>query len=173
MDEFLDKPEKKSGINKIFIVAIVIGVIVVGALLGLVSLKKSTQQAQVDALEGAYHEGSPEFERYTKKIIAETDENNTQESPTGMGTIVMSIRGKILNLTGKTLTGLELRVSVVDQNNKPVKEKTVIVIPKEIEKVEKLETGKTLPVQVMIEGFNKDDDRAQIRWKVTAIKITE
>lgn len=170
MDTFLHEPEKKTGINKVFIVAMVVGVIVVAALLGLVSLKKSTQQVQVDALAGAFREGSPEFEKYTKKIIAETDEENTQQSPTGMGTIVMNIRGNILNLTGKTLTGLELKVWVVDSNNKPVKEKTVIVIPKE---VEKLETGKTLPVQVMIEGFNKDDDRAQIRWKITAIKVQE
>ena len=50
------------------------------------------------------------------------------------------------------------------------KEKTVVVIPKE---VERLETAKSLPVQVMIEGFNKDDDRANIRWKVTAIKVQE
>jgi hypothetical protein len=27
-----------------------------------------------------------------------------------------------------------------------------------------------MPVKVMIEGFSKDDDRAMIRWKVTAIK---
>lgn len=171
MDDYWDNPDKKKGNNKIFIGAIVVGIVVVAAILGLVSLKKSTQEVQVNALEGAFREGSPEFEKYTKKIIAENDVDNTKESPTGMGTIVMSIRGNMLNLTGKTLTGLELKVSVVDQNNKPVKEKTVVVIPKQ--EVEKLDNGKTLPVQVMIEGFGKEDDRAQIRWKVTAIKIAE
>ncbi len=170
MDTFLKEPEKKSNSNAIFIVAIIAGVLIVGAILGLVALKKTTQQIQVDALEGAFYEGSPEFEQYTKKIIAETNHDKTTESPTGMGTIVMSIRGEITNITGKTLTGLELKVSVVDQINNPVKEKTFVVIPKE---VDSLETAKTLPVQVSIEGFNKDDDRANIRWKVTAIKFKE
>jgi hypothetical protein len=170
MKTLTDEPEKKKGFNILFVVAILVGIGLVAGLLGLVSLKKSSQQIQVDAMEGAFREGSPEFEKYTKKIIAETDVDNTQQSPTGLGTIVMSIRGNILNITGKTLTGLEIRVSVVDSDHKPVKEKIAIVIPKE---VEKLETGKSLPVQVVIEGFNKDDDRANIRWKVTAIKVQE
>lgn len=170
MKTFLEKPEPKKGLNIMFVVAVLVGVALVAGLLGLVSLKKSSQEIQVNALEGAFREGSPEFEKYTKKIVAETDTENTQESPTGLGTIVMSIRGTIFNITGKTLTGLEIKIGVVDGDNNPVKEKTVIVIPKE---VDKLESGQTLPVQVMIEGFNKDDDRANIRWKVTAIKIQE
>lgn len=170
MKTLTDEPERKKGFNILFVAAILVGIGLVAGLLGLVSLKKSSQQIQVDAMEGAFREGSPEFEKYTKKIIAETDIDNTQQSPTGLGTIVMSIRGNILNITGKTLTGLEIRVSVVDSDHKPVKEKIAIVIPKE---VEKLETGKSLPVQVVIEGFNKDDDRANIRWKVTAIKVQE
>jgi hypothetical protein len=170
MKTFLDEPEPKKGMNMMFVVAVLIGIGLVAGLLGLVSMKKSTQQIQVDAMEGAYREGSPEFALYTRKIIAETDTERTQQSPTGMGTIVMSIRGNILNITGKTLTGLEIKVTVVDSNDQPVKDKTTVIIPKE---VEKLESGKTLPVQVTIEGFNKDDDRANIRWKVTAIKTQE
>jgi hypothetical protein len=170
MKTFLDEPEPKKGMNMMFVVAVLIGIGLVAGLLGLVSMKKSTQQIQVDAMEGAYREGSPEFALYTRKIIAETDTERTQQSPTGMGTIVMSIRGNILNITGKSLTGLEIKVTVVDSNDQPVKDKTTVIIPKE---VEKLESGKTLPVQVTIEGFNKDDDRANIRWKVTAIKIQE
>jgi hypothetical protein len=170
MKTFLDEPEPKKGINMMFVVAVLIGIALVAGLLGLVSMKKSTQQIQVDAMEGAFREGSSEFALYTRKIIAETDTERTQQSPTGMGTIVMSIRGNILNITGRTLTGLEIKVTVVDSNDQPVRDKTTVVIPKE---VEKLESGKTLPVQVTIEGFNKDDDRANIRWKVTAIKVQE
>lgn len=171
MDTFLKQPEEKKGNNMIFLAAIGIGLVIVLAFLGLVSLKSSTKQIQTQALEGAFREGTPEFEKYTKKIIAETDEDRTTYSPTGMGTIMMSIRGKIRNITGKPLTGLELKVAVVDSFGNPVKEKTTVVIPKE--DVTKLETGQVLPVQVTIEGFNKDDDRANIRWKVTAIKVEE
>lgn len=171
MDTFLRQPEKKKGKNTIFLAAIGIGLVLVLGFLGLVSLKSSTVQIQTQALEGAFREGTPEFERHTKKIVAETDENNTMESPTGMGTITMSIRGRIRNLTGKPLTGLEIKVTVIDSFEKPIKEKTTVIIPKD--DVTQLESGQILPVQVTIEGFNKDDDRANIRWKVTAIKVKE
>jgi hypothetical protein len=49
-----------------------------------------------------------------------------------------------------------------------VKEKTLLVIPRQ---AERLETGQALDIQVSIEGFEKSDDRAQIRWQVTAIKV--
>lgn len=170
MDGFLKQPEPKKGINKIFVLGLIAGIAVVAVVLIMVSMKPSTQQIQVAALEGAFLEGSPEFEKYTKKIVCETDLDNTQQSPTGLGTIMMSIRGKIRNITGKTLTGLELKVGVIDTFGNMVKEKTVVVIPKE---VERLEHSGVMPVQVVIEGFNKDDDRANIRWKVTAIKVAD
>jgi hypothetical protein len=170
MDTFLQQPPKNNGNTKIFLLASAVGILVVGAFLGLVSLKKSTQQIQVDAMDGAYREGSPEFEKYTKKIIAETNEDRTTQSPTGMGTIMMSIHGNLRNITGKTIVGLEVKVGVVDSFGKLIKEKTTVVVPKEFEK---FEHNQTLPVQVTIEGFAKDDDRANIRWKVTAIKVLE
>lgn len=171
MDTFLQEPEKKKGLNKIFLAAIGIGLFAVIIFFGLVSLKSSTSQIQTQALEGAFKEGTPEFEKYTKKIIAETNEEKTTWSPTGMGTIIMSIHGRIRNITGKPLTGLEIKVGVVDSFGKVVKEKTTVVIPKE--DVTEIGNGEVLPVHVTIEGFNKDDDRANIRWKVTAIKVKE
>jgi hypothetical protein len=156
-----------SGNGKKFIGTLVVaGLLFIGTT-GFYSTCTSRQVAQQQQLEGAVREGTPEFEALTKKIVIQTDENNTMQSPTGMGTITMFIRGKIRNFTGKTLTGLEIRTTVIDQLEKPVKEKTLIVVPNQ---QEKLESNQTMPVSVMIEGFSKDDDRAMIRWKVTAIR---
>jgi hypothetical protein len=171
MDTFLQQPEKKKSNNTIFWASIGIGLALVIGFLAIVSLKSSTKQIQTQALEGAFREGTPEFEKYTKKIIAETNEDKTTWSPTGMGTIIMSIHGRLRNITGKTLTGLEVKVGVIDSFGNVVKEKTTVVIPKE--EITELENSGILPVQVTIEGFNKDDDRANIRWKVTAIKVKE
>lgn len=168
MDTFLQEKNEKQGISKVLIGALLAGLVIVAAIVSLIALKPSSQEARDQALEGAYREGTPEFAAYTKKIIAQTDENRTTQSPTGMGTIVMSIGGSIRNITGKTLTGLELKVGVVDSFGKVLKEKDVLVIPRQ---AEKLENNQSLPVQVLIEGFGKDDDRANIRWKVTAIKV--
>ncbi len=168
MDTFLQPPEKEKGINKRFLLPLLIAAIIVIVAITAISLTRSTQQIHEQILEGALREDNSEFAIYTKKISIQTDEDRTTWSPTGMGTIVMSIRGNVRNITGKTLIGLEIKAAVVDSFGKMIKEKTVLVVPKQ---AERLENGQSLPVQVLIEGFNKDDDRAQIRWKVTAIKV--
>jgi hypothetical protein len=168
MDGYLQEKEKKGGLNMTFVVAFVIGALIVLALIGFIMMRPTTKQIQDQVIENALREGNPEFEVYTKKISIQTDVDRTTESKTGLGTIVMSLRGNIRNMTGKTLTGLEIRAAVVDSFGKPVKEKEILVVPKQ---TEKLEPGEVFPVQVLMEGFNKDDDRAQIRWKVTAIKV--
>lgn len=167
MDSFLEGKKEKQGNSKVLIGAILIAFVVVAALVGLVALRPSKEEAQKEVLAGAFREGSPEFAVLTRKIIAQTDENRTTQSPTAMGTIVMSIGGIIRNITGKTLTGLELKVAVVDLSNNVVKEKLITVIPNQLES---LGNNQTMNVQVPIDGFAKDDDRANIRWKVTAIK---
>jgi len=168
MDSLLQTAKKDKGSNKILLIGLVAGVLIVAAAIGLLSLRPSIKEVEHQALESAFREGTPEFERYTKKIIAQTDENRTMQSPTAMGTITMSIGGIIRNFTGQTLTGLELKVGVVDTFGNLLREKTLIVIPKQ---VESLENNQTMPVQVVIEGFERNSDRANIRWKVTAIKV--
>lgn len=167
MDNYLEGKKETQGNTKVLLAAILVAVVVVGAIVGLIALRPTREEVQQEVLAGAVREGSPEFAALTKRIIAQTDENRTTQSPTGMGTIVMSIGGTIRNITGKPLTGLELNVAVVDMLNKVVKDKTVTIIPNQLEK---LESGQTMNVQVSIDGFSKEDDRANIRWKVTAIK---
>jgi len=157
----------KKGINKIFIVAFIVAAIAIGGLIWLMSLKPSMQQQVEQNMDGAFREGSPEFVALTKKIVIQTDEDRTMQSPIGLGTIVMSIGGKIKNITGKTVTGLEINVAVIDTFGKPIKDKTLIVVPNQYAK---LNTDEVADITVRIDGFDPKDDRANIRWKVTAIK---
>ena len=157
----------KKGINKIFIVAFIVAAIAIGGAIWLISLKPSMQQQVDQTMDGAVREGSPEFEALTKKIVIQTDDDRTMQSPIGLGTIVMSIGGKIKNISGKTITGLEINVAVIDSFGKPLKDKTLIVVPNQYTR---LNTNEVADVTVRVDGFNPDDDRANIRWKVTAIK---
>lgn len=167
--ETLDNQSKKESIiSKGLIAAIGIGIIAVLILVGLASLKSSDSQIQESALKGAFREGTPEFENETKKIVIIKDPDKTLESTTGLGTIMMSMAAKVRNNGDRVINGLEVRATVIDISGKPVKEKEVILIPKEISR---LGPGEELPVRVAIDGFNKEDDRANIRWKVTAIKV--
>lgn len=158
----------KKEISKIFIVAFIIAAVFIAGAICLIYLYKPSMQQQVlQTMEGAYREGSPEFAGLTKKIVIQTDEDRTMESPIGLGTIVMSIGGKIKNLSGKTITGLEINVAVIDTFGNAVKDKNLIVVPNQYTK---LGNNEVADVTVRMDGFDPKADRANIRWKVVAIK---
>lgn len=159
--------EPKKGINKIFIFALLAGILIVAAGIGLWSLRPSIAGIEEEALAGAYREGSPQFEEITKRILVKPDMNRTTESPTALGTIMMSIPATIYNRSDKTLTTLEVNVAVVDQKGNAVKEKTYLVVPRE---QSYLGPGQAVNTTAVVEGFKREDDRANVRWKVTAVK---
>jgi len=79
----------------------------------------------------------------------------------------MGITGRVKNKGDKTIDGLEVNVAVVDQFNQVLKEKRVLVVPTQ---QALLAPGEAIPITLTIDGFDKNDDRANIRWKVTAIR---
>ena len=162
------KGEKQKNVNKTLLVAILVAVLVVaGGVLLIWKIQPSMQEQQDQALVGAVREGSPEFDAVTRRIVAETNEDETWHSPVGTGGIMMQIAGRVRNNGDKVITGLEIKVSVVDIGGKVVKDKTLVVVPTQ---VKKLAPKEQMNVTVRMDGFKPDDDRANIRWKVTAIK---
>src|ERR687893_75643 len=87
------------------------------------------------------------------------------ESTRAVGDIVMTLRPKVRNFTGRTLSGLELKATIVDLENRPVRERTVIAIPASGRT--ELENNKVTEVPIMLEGFRKDEVRANVRVEVT------
>ena len=168
MDSLLPKEEKR-GINKTFLVAILIALIVIAGAIFLFSRKPPVDEQAANLVASALHEGSPEFEELSKDIIIATDDRTVQ-SPTGLGTISMYIYGKIRNKGKRTIDVLEINVAVVTQFNQPIKEKKILVVPLQ---QPTLEPDQSIPVTLALEGFSRDDDRANIRWKVTAIRATK
>ena len=168
MESFLGKKEEKKGINKGFVIGILVGVVAIAIGIWLMSFRPSVDDQKAKILETLYRERSPEFEAVTKDIVISTDDK-TVESPNGFGAISMFIVGKVRNKGTKTISALEVNVSVVDQLSAVVKEKRVLVVPTQREK---LEPGEIIPITLSLDGFDKKDDRANIRWKVTGL-ITE
>lgn len=166
MEDLFNKGNEKKGINKVFIVAVIIAAVLIGAVVWVLSWKPSMEDQIAQVLEGSYKPGSPEFEELNKDIIISTDDRTVQ-SPTGMGTISMYINGKVRNRGTRTFDILEVNVAVVTQFNEVVKEKKVLVVPVQ---QPVMGPGETIPITLALEGFKPDDDRANIRWKVTAIR---
>lgn len=170
VDSFLENRTEKGGVNKTgFVVGALIGAALLGLAIWLI-MGPSKEEQIANVLEGSYHEGSPEFERITRDIIISTRED-TVESPNAFGNISMFIKGRIRNKGDRVINGLEVNVAVVDKNNQVVKEKRVLVIPAQYER---LGPGETIdPVTLALDGFNRKDDRANIRWRVTAIRTRQ
>ncbi|MEO6051814.1 MAG: hypothetical protein ABIP78_10845 [Pyrinomonadaceae bacterium] len=166
MDNLFKTEEKKRSVNPALIAGVIIGVALIAGVIYLLSFKPAMDDQTAKILEGSYREGSPEFAAITKDILISTDDN-TVESPTGLGTISMYIKGKIYNKGSKTINTLEVDVAVVTQKNEVLREKKIVVVP-----VQQtiLAPGETIPITLTLDGFAHKDDRADIRWKVTAIK---
>jgi hypothetical protein len=168
MDSLLQKEEKR-GMNKTFAVAIFIALVIIAGAIFLLSRKPPVDEQAANLVANALHEGSPEFAELSKDIIIATDDRTVQ-SPTGLGTISMYIYGKIRNKGKRTIDVLEINVAVVTQFNQILKEKNILVVPVQ---QPTLAPDQSIPVTLALEGFSKDDDRANIRWKVTAIRATK
>jgi hypothetical protein len=167
MESFLrdEKPEKR-GINYGFLIGIVVGVLLIGIAIWVMLLRPPVEDQRAKVLEGAFRDGSPEFAAVTKDIIISTDDR-TVESPTGLGTISMFIVGRVRNKGTKTISILEVESAVIDQQNNVLKSKNVLVVP---EQSEPLGPGESATVTLALEGFDRKADRANIRWKVTALR---
>jgi hypothetical protein len=129
-------------------------------------LRNTAAPSPPPTLAGAVRQGSPDFEKYSKLIVL--DEQEADEAKRTMGDTVMSLHTTVRNLTGRTISGLEIRGAVVDHDGKPVKERTVVVIPG---RQPELDPNKTMKVSVMLEGFKDSDDRANIKMEVTGFTL--
>ena len=165
MDD-LFKPEEKKGVNKLLIGGMIVGIVLIGLAIYLLSFKPSMDDQTARILAGSYQEGSPEYEELKKDIIISTDDS-TVESPMGTGKISMFIHGRIRNKGTRTINILEVSVSVVTQFNQPLRERKILVVPVQ---QPSLGPGDIIPITLTFDGFSKDDDRANIHWKVTAVK---
>src|SRR3954452_25474212 len=102
MDELFGTNDEKKGINKAFVGAIIAALVLIGVVIWVLSFRPSMEQQTAQILAGSFHEGSPEYAELNKDIIISTDPDTVQ-SPTGMGTISMFIKGKIRNKGTRTI----------------------------------------------------------------------
>lgn len=166
MDTILNETEKPKPNYAAYAVGAVIGILLIGALVFIAARRPSMQDQATAVLEDAYREGSPEFDAITKDIIISTSDK-TVEGQNAFGGISMNIVGRVKNKGDKLIDGLEVNVAVIDTFNETVKEKRVLVVPTQ---QAQLGPGETIPITLSLEGFKRGDDRANIRWKVTAIR---
>lgn len=157
-------PEDKPNRTLIIVVAVIAAVLIGGFFYLL--LRKSVAPATQATLQGAIRPGSADWEKYIKLIAL--DDPEADEAKRALGDTVMTLQTTVRNFTGRTITGLEMRGSVVDHDGKPVKQRTVVLIPGRQAELEPL---KTMRSSILIDGFTDSDDRANIKMEVTGFTL--
>jgi hypothetical protein len=149
------------------IVALICVLLIAGLFFWMRSASKTVAgDSQQQRLEGGIRAGTPEFEQYRAKIIRDAPEATEAKRP--LGDTVMRLTTTVRNFSGRTLNGLEIYAAVVDLQGKPVKERTVVIIPA---RRPELDNNETMEVPIMMEGFTDADDRANIKMEITAIRF--
>jgi hypothetical protein len=152
----------------IIIVVAVVAALLIGGLFYFL-LRQTVGDNAAPRLEGAIRAGSPDFEKYRAQIVLDPPE--ADQAKRALGDWVMTLRTTARNFTGKTITGLEVRAAVVDHNGRPVKERTVVVIPAPGRPEQ--EPNKALSISIMLDRMTDEDDRANIKMEITGIKFKE
>jgi hypothetical protein len=165
MDSLLQKSNEKRGLNKVFITAFIAAAALITIVIVIMSFRPTLEDRMAAVLATAIHEGEAGFNGLSKDIIISHD--NTVESPMATGKISMFLHGKIHNKGARTITVLEVNAVVVTQFNQVLRERRMLVVPLQ---QPSLRADETIPVTMTFDGFEKSDDRANIRWRVTAIK---
>ena len=159
-------PEAEDSRRKVVIIVAVIAALVIGGLFYFL-MRASSRITVEPTLEGAIRPGSPEFADYAPKIFVEAPE--ADEAKLALGGIVMNLQTTVRNFTGRTLNGLEMKGMVVDHQGKPVRQKTVVVIPTRSQP--ELEPNHSMVARIKLEGMTDSDDRANIKMEITGFKF--
>lgn len=153
--------------NVIIIVAVVAAIVIAGLFYFL--MRASTSVPVDPTLEGGIRPGTPEWAEYQPKIHLDAPE--ATEAKRALGDIVMNLQTTVRNFTGRTLSGLEIKGSVVNRQGQPVRERTVVVIPSAQQP--ELEPNRTMFVQIQLVGMTDADERANIKMEVTGFKFKQ
>ena len=155
--------------RKIFmIIALVTALLVAGLVYW--ATRPGAGPGEQPRLENAIRADSPEFAQVKDRVVVEfLPDQDAYESTRAVGDIVMTLRPKVRNFTGRTISGLELKATVVDLEGNPVREKTVIAIPSSGRT--ELENNRVAEIPIMMEGFRPEDVRANARVEVTGVRF--
>jgi hypothetical protein len=153
--------------RKIIIIVAILAAIVLATLFYFLMRASSGPPPSDPVLQGAIRPGSPEWNENAPKIVLDAPE--ATEAKRALGDIIMNLQTTVRNFTGRTLSGLEVKGSVVNHQGQPVRERTVVAIP--TSQQPELEPNRTMLVNIRLEGMTDADDRANIKMEITGFKF--
>jgi hypothetical protein len=153
----------------IYLLAAIITAMMVLLMAGVLHLAQTGppgKPAVEQRLEGALRPEMPEFEQYREKIVVE--QLTATESPRAMSDVAVEMNAAVRNATDRTLSGLEMRGTVLDTQDTPVGERTVVIVPA---RQTALEPGEAIRVRILLEGIRPEAERAGLLMEVTGLRF--
>ena len=132
----------------------------------LVMTRPYVNPYQGSALERSLRARDVEFEQFRSQIAIENLVGNEKLHP--FNNLVVEITGTVRNNTGRTITGLEMRGSVLDSEGVMVGERNIVVIPA---RQTVLEPGEAINVRILLEGMDRESQRADTELKITGLRF--
>jgi len=117
-------------------------------------------------LEGALRPEMPEFERLREKIIVE--QLTVAEVPGPPNDFAVEMNATVRNTTDRTLSGLEMRGLIFDEQMSVVRERSVVIIPS---RQTALEPGEAIRVRILLDDVHPEAARAGVLIEVTALRV--
>jgi hypothetical protein len=169
----IDEEKKQEQTASLFVMGaiVLLAALLIGGFIWIRRQPSKDPKITQAKLENAIRSDAPEWKQYAGKIILDPPE--AVEAKRAVGDVWMQLQTTVRNFTGRTITGLEMRGVVVDLEGKPVKERTVVIIPGSVnnQDITELDNNKPLRVPISIEGFKATDVRANIKMEVTAFRL--
>lgn len=153
----------------IFIVAGLVAALLIAVIVFFATRPADNRANVAPQLENAIRPGSSEFDQYREKIVVNDVE--AFKSPRALGDQIVRLQGTVRNFTGRTINGLEIQGTVVDSQNNPVKQRTIIAIPSRATGANELAPNRTMQVVVLLEGIRMDADLANFRIDVAGVRF--
>lgn len=167
MDSLSGENKENSGSSKLFWVVMIIGILAFGGIAAYF-LTQPTPPAPEVRLQNAVREGAPDFENLKSRVLVLEQRDLGTRRENIAGGISLDLPGVVKNFSGKTLTGLEIVASVLDEKDSVIKEKTAIVIPTQVLPIE---NNKSALVNVRVDGLTAKDNFSNFKFRVTGIKV--
>jgi hypothetical protein len=176
-----ERPNQRDGSDgsrrAVFIIAGLVALLLIAGLIVFLKTRPEPKPLSGPAnqtLDGGVRAGSADFEKYRELI--KTDEPEAVSQGNVAGGLEMVMATTVRNFSGRTLSGVEMKGSVTDLEDKPIKERTMVVIPSA--GLTELENNKTARVKITIPGFTKQEDKdridagqAKIKMEITAVSF--
>ena len=108
--------------------------------------------------------GQPDFDQFRQQITIEQVVGTEKLQP--FNDLAVELTAVVRNETGRTISGLEMRAALLDNADSTLRERTVAVIP-----VHQtiLEINEAINARILLEGIDRDSDRARPVLEVTGI----